>query len=100
MEVNVKNTNNIISKVYKDSIAEELGRDDLKVISCHLGNGGSITAIKDGKCVDTSMGFTPLAGIMMGTRSGDIDASVVPDIMKIKNCSVDEAIAILKSFIF
>ena len=49
------------------SIAEELKRDDLKVISCHFGNGGSITAIKDGKCVDSSMGFTPLAGIMMGT---------------------------------
>lgn len=66
-----------------------------KIISCHLGSGSSVCAIMDGKCVDTSMGYTPLAGLVMGTRSGDIDASVVPDIMKIKNCSVDEAINIL-----
>ena len=66
-----------------------------KIISCHIGSGSSICAIKDGKCIDTSMGYTPLAGVVMGTRSGDIDASVVPDIMKIKDCSVDEAITIL-----
>ena len=54
-------------------LQEELGRDDLNIISCHLGNGGSITAISCGKCVDTSMGFTPLAGTIMGTRCGDID---------------------------
>ena len=66
-----------------------------KIISCHVGSGSSICAIKDGKCIDTSMGYTPLAGVVMGTRSGDIDASVVPDIMKIKNCSVDEAVTIL-----
>ncbi|MDE7454244.1 MAG: acetate/propionate family kinase, partial [Clostridia bacterium] len=48
---------------------------DLKIVTCHLGNGSSITAIKDGKCIDTSMGFTPLAGVPMGTRSGDIDYS-------------------------
>ena len=59
------------------TISEKLGRDDLRIISCHVGNGGSITAIKDGKCVDTSMGFTPLAGIMMGTRSGDVDPSII-----------------------
>ena len=59
------------------TISEYLKRDDLKVISCHIGNGGSITAIDSGKVVDTSMGFTPLAGIMMGTRCGDIDASIL-----------------------
>ena len=74
------------------SIAEELGRDDLKVISCHLGNGGSITAIKDGKCVDTSMGFTPLAGIMMGTRSGDIDPSIIPFVMEKEGKNAGEII--------
>lgn len=59
------------------TISEYFGGNDLKVISCHIGNGGSITAIDSGKVVDTSMGFTPLAGIMMGTRSGDIDASML-----------------------
>ena len=74
------------------SIAEELGRDDLKVISCHLGNGGSISAIKDGKCVDTSMGFTPLVGIMMGTRSGDIDPTIIPFIMEKEGKNASEVI--------
>ena len=59
------------------TIRKHLNNDNLKVISCHIGNGGSITAIDSGKVVDTSMGFTPLAGIMMGTRSGDIDASIL-----------------------
>ena len=63
-------------------LQEELGRDDLNIISCHLGNGGSITAISCGKCVDTSMGFTPVAGIMMETRSGDVDPSIIPYIME------------------
>jgi acetate kinase len=61
-----------------------------KVISCHLGNGSSISAIKDGKCVDTSMGMTPLEGLMMGTRSGDIDPSVVSFIQNKENLSADE----------
>ena len=61
---------------------EILGRDDLKIISCHLGSGGSITAIENGKSIDTTMGFTPLAGIMMGTRSGDIDPSIIPYVME------------------
>ena len=74
------------------TIADELKRDDLKVISCHLGNGGSITAIKDGKCVDTSMGFTPLAGIMMGTRSGDIDPSIIPFVMEKEGKNAAEVI--------
>lgn len=66
-----------------------------KIISCHIGSGSSICAIKDGKCVDTSMGYTPLAGVVMGTRSGDIDASIVPAIMQAKNCSAEDAITIL-----
>ena len=72
------------------TISKELGRDDLRIISCHLGNGGSITAIKDGKCVDTSMGFTPLAGIMMGTRSGAIDPSIIEYVCKEANMDVSE----------
>ena len=74
------------------TISEELGRDDLKIISCHLGNGGSVTAIKDGKCVDTSMGFTPLAGIVMGTRSGDIDASIIPYVMEKEGLNASEVV--------
>ena len=73
-------------------LAEELGRDDLKIICCHLGNGSSISAIKDGKCVDTSMGFTPLAGVVMGTRSGDIDVSLVPYVMEKEGKSVGEIV--------
>lgn len=71
-------------------ISEKLGRNDLKVISCHIGNGASITAIDSGKVIDTSMGFTPLAGVMMGTRSGDIDASLIPYVMKKLNKTCDE----------
>lgn len=61
------------------ALADAMGKDikDLKIVSCHLGNGSSITAVKDGKSVDTSMGFTPLDGVIMGTRSGCIDASAV-----------------------
>ncbi len=66
-----------------------------KIISCHIGSGSSICAIKDGKCVDTSMGYTPLVGVVMGTRSGDIDASIIPQIMKIKNLSAEDAINLL-----
>lgn len=64
-------------------VAEIMGRDirDLKIITCHIGNGASVAAIKDGKVMDTSMGLTPLAGVMMGSRSGDIDASAVTYIM-------------------
>ena len=55
--------------------------EDLKIITCHLGNGASITAVENGKSIDTSMGFTPLAGVTMGTRTGDIDASLIPYLM-------------------
>lgn len=65
-------------------VAELEGKDikDLKIITCHIGNGASVAAIKDGKVVDTSMGLTPLAGLMMGSRSGDIDPSAVTYIME------------------
>ena len=63
---------------------------ELKLITCHLGNGASVSAIKGGKIVDTSMGFTPLEGLVMGTRVGDIDAAAVLFIMKNKGYSIDE----------
>ena len=63
---------------------------DLKIVNCHLGQGASICAIKDGKSVETSMGLTPLGGIPMGTRSGDLDPSVVTFLMKKENLSADE----------
>lgn len=69
---------------------EILGKTDTKVIVCHMGNGGSISAVLNGKCIDTSMGFTPNAGIMMGSRCGDIDASIVPYIMKETNMTASE----------
>ena len=62
-----------------------------KIVTCHIGNGSSITAVKDGKCVDTSMGFTPLDGIMMGTRCGAIDPAIVTYIMDKKNMTPGEA---------
>ena len=61
-----------------------------KIVTCHLGNGSSISAVKDGKCIDTSMGLTPLAGFEMGTRCGDIDPAIVPFIMKKENLTPDE----------
>ena len=69
-----------------------LGTQEFKLISCHIGNGGSITAIKDGKCIDTSMGFTPLAGVMMGSRSGDIDSSIIPFVMEQEGKNASEVI--------
>lgn len=64
--------------------------EETKIITCHIGNGSSITAVKGGKCVDTSMGFTPLDGVEMGTRCGSIDPAIVPYLMKKKNCTPDE----------
>ena len=57
-------------------------RENTKIVTCHIGNGASISAVKGGVCVDTSMGFTPLDGIMMGTRCGAIDPAIVTFIMK------------------
>ena len=64
--------------------AKVLGRplEELKLITCHIGNGASITAVKGGQSIDTSMGFTPLAGVMMGTRTGDIDPAIIPYLME------------------
>ena len=72
--------------------AELMGRDIIgtKIITCHLGNGSSITAVKDGKCVDTSMGLTPLDGFMMGTRTGTLDPSVVTFIAEMENMTPTE----------
>ncbi|MDK6804393.1 acetate kinase [Aerococcus sp. UMB7834] len=84
-------------KYVAERAAELEGKDikDLKIITCHIGNGGSITAVDGGKSVDTSMGFTPLAGITMGTRSGDVDASLLQYIMEKEGLSMDEMITIL-----
>ena len=73
-------------------VAELEGKDikDLKIITCHIGNGASVAAIKDGKVIDTSMGLTPLAGVMMGSRSGDIDPSAVTYIMEKLNLKPQE----------
>lgn len=72
--------------------------EDLKIITCHLGNGASITAVEYGKSIDTSMGFTPLAGVTMGTRSGDIDASLLPYLMdKLDITDIQEMIDILNN---
>ncbi len=74
---------------------DENGFPSGKIVTCHLGNGSSITAVKDGKCVDTSMGMTPLEGVPMGTRSGDIDASVVEFLCNFKKMTVGEVITYL-----
>lgn len=75
-----------------DIVRKQLNRDDFKLISCHLGNGGSVTAIDSMKAVDTSTGFTPLSGVMMGTRSGDIDPSIIPYVMEHEGKNVGEVI--------
>ena len=77
--------------------AEFLGKDynDLKIIVCHMGNGASLSAVKNGKCVDTSMGLTPLEGVIMGTRSGDIDPAFVEYLCNKENLTVSEVLNIL-----
>lgn len=72
-----------------------LGKEDAKVIVCHIGNGASISASIGGKCVDTSMGLTPLEGLVMGTRSGDVDPAVLQFICNHEDISVDEMLNIL-----
>lgn len=73
-----------------ETMKKELNNEDINLITCHLGNGGSISAIKNGKCYDTSLGFSPNAGLVMGTRSGDIDSSIIPFVMKQSNMSLEE----------
>ena len=84
-------------KYVSQQAAEMLGRpmEDLRLITCHLGNGSSITAVDGGKCIDTSMGFTPLAGVLMGTRSGDIDASAVEFLARKKGMTHAEIVTYL-----
>nr|WP_092067508.1 acetate kinase [Dendrosporobacter quercicolus]NSL46627.1 acetate kinase [Dendrosporobacter quercicolus DSM 1736]SDL57910.1 acetate kinase [Dendrosporobacter quercicolus] len=74
------------------SVAELMGKDitELKTITCHLGNGSSIAAVQNGKVVDTSMGFTPLEGLVMGTRCGDVDPAILPFLMKKEGMSVED----------
>ena len=67
-----------------------LDLENSRIITCHIGNGSSVTAVKNGKCIDTSMGFTPLEGMIMGTRCGNIDASIVPYLMKKEGLTPDQ----------
>jgi len=79
-------------KYVSQRAAEMMGQQvtSLRIITCHLGNGASITAIKHGKSIDTSMGFTPLEGLVMGTRCGEIDPAIIPYLMKKENMSPDQ----------
>ena len=79
-------------KYVSNKVAEVMGKDlkDLKIVTCHLGNGCSLAAVKNGKSVDTSMGFTPLAGVMMGTRSGSIDPSVISFLIEQHGYTIEE----------
>lgn len=84
-------------KYVSERAAEMLGRplENLRLISCHLGNGASIAAIDGGKSIDTSMGFTPLAGVTMGTRSGNIDPALIPYIMEKADLTAEEVMNVL-----
>jgi acetate kinase len=84
-------------KYVSQRAAEMLGKpvEDLRLISCHLGNGASIAAIEGGKSIDTSMGFTPLEGVVMGTRSGSVDPAIIPFIMEKTGKSAEEVLTIL-----
>ena len=84
-------------KYLTNRLAEMKGKkpEEMNIITCHLGNGGSVTAVKDGKSFKTSMGLTPLAGVMMGTRCGDIDPAIPLFLMKKHGCSAQEVDDIL-----
>lgn len=82
-----------VSKRASEVLGEKY--EDLKIIVCHLGNGASISAVKNGKCVDTTMGLTPLEGLIMGTRSGDIDPAIIEFIAHKENKSIDEIMNVL-----
>ena len=79
-------------KYVSQRVAEIMGKgpDGLKIITCHLGNGSSVAAIQDGQCIDTSMGFTPLEGLVMGTRCGNIDPAIIPFLMKKENMTMEQ----------
>ena len=91
-------------KYVAQEAAKMLGKslDQLKIITCHLGNGSSVTAVKNGKCVDTSMGFTPLDGVVMGTRTGAMDPAVVTFLMENEHLSAKDVDAVMnkKSGVF
>ena len=83
-------------KYVSQQAIEMLGNPkESRIIVCHLGNGASVSAVQDGKCIDTSMGFTPLAGIMMGTRSGDVDPSVIDYLIEEVGLDMKEVIKML-----
>lgn len=84
---------------YSQKAAEIMKRDlkDLKLIVCHLGSGASVTAVKDGKSFDTSMGFSPMAGITMSSRSGDVDPSLLAFVMKKENLDADQMLKVLNN---
>ena len=84
-------------KFIAEEAAKKLGKkkEEINIISCHLGNGSSIAAIKGGVCIDTSMGLTPLEGLIMGTRSGDLDPAILEFIMRKDNISIQEMMTIL-----
>jgi len=84
-------------KYVSQQAAKLLGKplEELKIVTCHLGNGSSVTAVKYGKSVDTSMGFTPLGGLPMGTRSGDLDAGILEYLMNRHNLSITEMVSVL-----
>lgn len=86
-------------KYVSERAIELLGKpaEETKIITIHIGNGGSLAAVQGGKSIDTSMGFTPLAGIMMGTRSGDIDPSILPFVMEKDNLDINGAIDVLNN---
>lgn len=77
-------------KYVSKRVSEILGRNDIKVIVCHIGNGASVSAVENGKCLNTSMGLTPNAGVIMGTRSGDIDATIIPYMMEVSGMNTKE----------
>lgn len=91
-------------KYVSGEVAKMMGKDlsELKVITCHLGNGSSVSAVKNGKCVDTSMGFTPLDGVVMGTRTGSMDPAVVTFLMENEGLSAKDVDAVMnkKSGVF
>lgn len=82
-------------KYITERMEEILGKKDTKLIICHIGSGASISAIENGKCINTSMGFTPNAGLIMGTRCGDIDASIIPYMMKEAKITPEEMDSII-----
>ena len=82
-------------KYVANEVNKYLNKENAKVIICHLGNGASLSAVENGKCIDTTMGFTPNAGVIMGSRSGDIDYSIIPYIMEMEDLTISEVDTIL-----